>query len=140
MGVPLTWHTERYAEPISTPKSSPISMLVPGSFFNSSNSRLTTTRIGPIYWGRANSTRRVSGSWEVNIMVFEKIPARVLRDVTNYLTDNNLKGFASVEAALTLATPMEIFKWYCEWNGIINWSGDLWDAVIELNKQHSFSE
>ena len=41
-----------------------------------------------------------------------------------------------VSSARALAmTPEEVFHEYCEWHGLLGWSGRLWSAVTALQRE-----
>jgi len=58
-------------------------------------------------------------------MKINKIPAHILTDV-------RARDFSDAE--IEKLSAKEIFKQYCEWNGLINWYDTLWDAVLDLKK------
>ena len=39
-------------------------------------------------------------------------------------------------ASVANMTPDEVFHEYCEWHGLIGWSGRLWQAVTDLSREH----
>ncbi len=53
----------------------------------------------------------------------ENIPENILNDLREDHTDQEILAM----------TPREMFKGYLEWNGIIGYSDDFWDAVVALH-------
>ena len=52
-----------------------------------------------------------------------QLPRQVLADI-------HARGHS--DDAIERMSPEEIFEEYCQWNGLINWSGTLWEVVTAL--------
>lgn len=59
-------------------------------------------------------------------MKLELVPA----DVIEALRERGLSV-----AQVTSMTPEEVFHEYCEWHGLIGWSGRLWQAAMGLSRE-----
>lgn len=59
-----------------------------------------------------------------------KIPHHVLRDVIEFMVENNkAKDAATARANLYMYTSREIFDMYLTWNGIIHWTDSILQAI-----------
>ena len=55
--------------------------------------------------------------------LINQLPSRVLSDLRSRGLD---------DAAIEQLSPREAFAYYCQWNGLINWSDTLWEVVTAL--------
>lgn len=59
-----------------------------------------------------------------------KIPHHVVRNIVEYMVDNNkAKDAAEARATLYLYSARELFEMYLEWNGIVNWTDTILTAI-----------
>ena len=58
-----------------------------------------------------------------------KLPEHIRRDIEAFIRDNNLRGI-SVEHLSTY----EALDYFLKWNGIINWTSQILDAVRAIDK------
>lgn len=58
-----------------------------------------------------------------------KLPANVRRDIQSFIIENNVRG-----ADIAHLSPYEALDFYLRWNGIINWTSHILDAVNGIKK------
>lgn len=61
----------------------------------------------------------------------DKIPAEVL---------DALRERGHSDARIAKMDPVQMFKEYCNWHGLINWGGTLWAIVAELSELEEKAE
>ena len=68
-------------------------------------------------------------------MDLTKIPSNVLADVVDALTENKrAKTVDQAREKISKMTGQEVFGWYLQWNGILGYATDFWEAAHALKE------
>ncbi len=62
--------------------------------------------------------------------LISQMPHHVVRNIVEYMVENNkVKDAAAARATMHLYSERELFEMYLEWNGIVNWTDSILQAI-----------